>query len=421
MHLTKGDIDKAKYSGKSPKERCVLWDDDPRGLGLRILPSGKKVFVLSYRNAARQSRMMTLADYGVYTLAQARKEAKIKLAALVSTQVDPLTAKEERRREALTDTIEKLHRAWIVARDVSRPKEHLRMGELHIYPRFGNRPWKTLRRSEVRKWHEDKKNEGSLYVANRALQDLRAAIYRQLWQQDELTGNDEARPLNPKNHRDSRNPCAGIKLYPEQRRQVRLESDEWPRIDTAIDEETDDEYMRAFFRVSIALGSRKGELKRLLWSDVKFGSHSSVTLRDVKSDEHGQSHVIPLSEYAQEQLKSLTPIDGNPYVFVGHVHGKHLVNVNDCWDRIRKRAGVPHIHIHDLRRSFGSWLADAGFTSKQIGAVLAHRSDITSRVYMALGQSAKRTAVNAMQKLIANAGKRKKQKRVVRLTKGAAR
>jgi hypothetical protein len=42
--------------------------------------------------------------------------------------------------------------------------------------------------------------------------------------------------------------------------------------------------------------------------------------------------------------------------------------------------------------------------------VLGHRTDITSRVYMALGDESKRAAVDAVQALIAGAGKRKKGK-----------
>jgi phage gpG-like protein len=53
-----------------------------------------------------------------------------------------------------------------------------------------------------------------------------------------------------------------------------------------------------------------------------------------------------------------------------------------------------------LRRTFGSWLGDAGFTSKQIGTALGHKSDITSRVYMALGDESKQAAADAIERLM---------------------
>jgi integrase len=86
---------------------------------------------------------------------------------------------------------------------------------------------------------------------------------------------------------------------------------------------------------------------------------------------------------------------------VSRQHGKALVEPSKAWQAIRKAAGLPHLRLHDLRRSFGSWLGDAGFTSKQIGTALGHKSDITSRVYMALGDDSKRAAVDAVERLMA--------------------
>src|SRR5690606_32815039 len=125
---------------------------------------------------------------------------------------------------------------------------------------------------------------------------------------------------------------------------------------------------------------------------------------------------VPLSSYAAGLLDGLPRVKDNPYVFVGHRRGSHLQSVNKAWERIRKRAGIEHIRIHDLRRSFGSWLGDAGFTSKQIGAVLGHKSDITSRVYMSLGDESKRAAVEAMQALLTG-----KKAKVMKFPKRAAR
>jgi hypothetical protein len=69
--LTKRTIDAATYTGTG-NARCVLWDDDPPGFGLRIFPSGKRSFVLSYRVNNRK-RLLTIGAYGALTLDQARK------------------------------------------------------------------------------------------------------------------------------------------------------------------------------------------------------------------------------------------------------------------------------------------------------------------------------------------------------------
>ena len=408
MHLTKRQIDAARYTGKD-NSRCVLWDDDPRGLGLRIFPSGHKSWLLSYRVAGRK-RMMALADYGVLTLDQARSRAKVELAALENQSVDPLTEKRKRELEARTGTVKQMVLAYLDDREPKSAPELLKIAERQIWKPFGARGWRELRRSEVRSWHEGIRATTGLYAANRALQLVRAAFYWRLWREDDSPGD---RP----SQRDTRNPCAGIALFPEKRRQVRLEMDQLPKLQAAIDAETDDPYVRALFRFVLAVGCRKSEALRLNWDDVKDGENPTATFRDTKT---GEDHTVPLSPYAVGLLHGLTRLKGNPHVFVGHRHGQHLQSVNKAWSRIRKKAGIEHVRIHDLRRSFGSWLGDAGFTSKQIGAVLGHKSDITSRVYMALGDESKRAAVDAMQTLMANAGKlTNKKAKVMKLPRRA--
>jgi integrase len=392
MSLTKRELDKVSYKG-SDNARCVLWDDDPRGLGLRVFPSGRRSWVLSYRTLTGTKRLYDLGDYETLTLDQARKQAKRELVR-VSDGADPVAEKHTRRIEAATGTFKALFDAYLEDVAPKRKRDLVNLANLHILPAFGSRHWRDIRRSEVRDWHRKIR---APYSANRALQTARAAYYWRLWQEDDAPGDTQ-------NKRDTRNPFAGVEMRPEKPRQVRLEIAELPKLEKAIDAETTDPYLRAFFRFVLATGCRRGEALTLEWRDV---GKDAVTFRDVKA---GGDRTVPLSARAAALLKALPEIEGNPYVFVGRKHGDHLQAPNVAWDRIRKRAGLSHLRIHDLRRSFGSWLGDSGFTSKQIGTVLGHRTDITSRVYMALGDESKRAAVDAVQALIAGAGKRKKGK-----------
>ena len=83
------------------------------------------------------------------------------------------------------------------------------------------------------------------------------------------------------------------------------------------------------------------------------------------------------------------------FVFPHRDRDAARVNVLKAWGRIRKAAGLPELRIHDLRRSVGSWLGASGYTAEMIGALLNHRSNITSQVYVQLGElDVKRTLVN---------------------------
>jgi integrase len=169
-------------------------------------------------------------------------------------------------------------------------------------------------------------------------------------------------------------------------------------IERAIAETCVDVHVRAYFRFLIALGCRKTEALSLHWSDVTLaGRDSSVAFRNTKN---GEDRVVPLPATIVDQLSTLQRVADNPFVFAGRRSGQPLQAVAKAWQRIRQHAGLPQLRLHDLRRSFGSWLGDAGFTSKQIGTVLGHKTDITSRVYMALGHESKRAAVDAVQAVL---------------------
>ena len=87
-------------------------------------------------------------------------------------------------------------------------------------------------------------------------------------------------------------------------------------------------------------------------------------------------------------------------MFPATVSGTYL-DPKPHWQQVRKTAKLPELRLHDLRRSFGSWLGASGIAPKLIGAALGHKTDITSRVYVQLGEAAgiKRQLATAHAKL----------------------
>ena len=404
MGLTVKRIDAEEY--RSGGRRQVLWDDAPRGFGLRTFPSGRKSFVVSYRTPGGTKRLYTIGSYGSpWTLDTARTEAKRLLLAVEREGADPVAEKSRHRIEAKTGTVKAMFEAYVEARssDPRRPMKRggdlLDLAELHIFGKFGARHWQDVKRTEVRDWLEGFAEHPA--QGNNALRALRAAYNWRLSLEDESPSR-RSRPGNP---------AAGIKLFPTKPRQVRLELAQLPALERELDKATDDPYLRALFRFILATGCRRSEAISLKWADVNLaGKTCSATFRDVKA---GGDHTVPLSPDAVALLKSLKRIEGNPHVFPGRLTGAPLVGIDKAWDRARRSAGLPHLRIHDLRRSVGSWLGDAGFSSKQVGTVLGHRTDVTSRVYMALGESTKREAINAAAKLM-RAARRPRRRRATK-------
>jgi Arm DNA-binding domain len=77
MKLTKRTI---AAIARDPLQDIYTWDDEVRGFGLRVKPSGVRSFIVQYRNASGISRRITVGKLGVLTPEEARKSAKQMLA-----------------------------------------------------------------------------------------------------------------------------------------------------------------------------------------------------------------------------------------------------------------------------------------------------------------------------------------------------
>src|SRR5512143_2497289 len=95
-----GKLTKRTIEALAPREiDYIAWDQDVPGFGVRVMPSGRKSFVLQYRTG-RRSRRMVLGYVNVVTPEQARRIAIRHLAAL-REGIDPL-AQRDGGRDAVT-------------------------------------------------------------------------------------------------------------------------------------------------------------------------------------------------------------------------------------------------------------------------------------------------------------------------------
>lgn len=88
-----------------------------------------------------------------------------------------------------------------------------------------------------------------------------------------------------------------------------------------------------------------------------------------------------MSDAALTRLKTIPQIAGNPYIICGLKSGSHLSGLGAALERIKKRAGLSNIRVHDLRRTVGSWLAQSGTSLHLIGDVLNHLDTSTTAGY----------------------------------------
>lgn len=369
MGLTKRQVDAAVHNGSG---QHILYDGDIPGFGLRVYPSGEKAFVLRYRTQAGQLRMLTLGKYGVLTLPQAKELARHALLKAKSG-ADPAEARLEARR---AKTVRELADVYVERYAKPHKKswaEDRRRLDKHILPEIGQRKIGSVTRGDVAALHS-RIGANHPYEANRLL-----ALLSVMFAQAKNWG---FLPL------DARNPAEGISKFKEYSRDRWVRPGELPKLAEAINEQKN-VYIRAAFWLYLMTGVRRSELLQARWVDVDE-ERQELRLRDTKA---GRSHTVPLSESALDILRALPRESGNPYILPGHVRGRPLVNVGKPWRRIREKAGLNDVRLHDLRRTVGSWMATSGASLPLIGSILNHSNASTTQVYARLGEDVRRDAL----------------------------
>ena len=106
---------------------------------------------------------------------------------------------------------------------------------------------------------------------------------------------------------------------------------------------------------------------------------------------------------AAEVFAGLSRTPGNPWIFPGKKKGTRLVNLNESWERIRKRAGLDGVRLHDLRHTFASRALALGEGLPMIGDLLGHRKVSTTARYAHLARDSVR---DSSARVAANIGAR---------------
>jgi integrase len=177
------------------------------------------------------------------------------------------------------------------------------------------------------------------------------------------------------------NPCSGVPKHPEKMMERFLSYSELERLENILSERDEigiaSPYTLAAFRLLIYTGCRLGEVLTLKWKDVDFHDNC-LFLKDSKTGKR----TIPLNESAKQIILNIKKKQDNPYVFCGEKPGAHLVAIQKTWQRIRKKANIPDVRIHDLRHSFASFMIKNGVTLFEVSKLLGHKDIRTTMRYL---------------------------------------
>jgi integrase len=358
--LTKKLVESAQ---PAPAE-FTLWDEEIPGFGLRVWPSGKKTYIAKYRTSEGRQRKYTIGPHGVLTAERARVAA-IQLLSSSRLGSDPAASRKAARG---APTIAELSERYL--------REHARLKKkassvhsdeallrLYILPRLGLTKVNALDRAEIAQLHTSMSN-------------IRGAANRTLALLSKMMNLAEKWGLRP----DGSNPCRHVEKYAERKIERYLSADELARLGKALAdaerEQTESASAIAAIRLLLLTGCRFSEIMTLRWKEVDFQSQC-LRLRDSKTG----AKLVYLSSAAVSVLKTIQRKPDNEFVIAGAKQGTHLVNLRKPWERVRTRANLTDVRIHDLRHSFASIAVSRGLSLPIVGALLGHSQPGTTQRY----------------------------------------
>lgn len=361
--LTMQKLTKKIVEATLPQEKdLILWDSEISGFMCKITPTGRKSYFLYYRTQEKRQRRPKIGDHGILTAEQARSIAQQWLLQISQGKDPSLEKQEVRVVPTVKELADKYMREHATHKKVSSQKEDRRLWDKFILPVFGTMKVTSLERSDIAKLHHSLQHLPT--TGNRVLSVLSKALnLAELW---------GYRP----NHS---NPCLHVKKYKENKRERFLSQDEINRLMSALDEEEKESslpWTAHAIRLLLLTGCRLNEILTLKWDEVDL-DNQCLRLRDSKTGKK----LIYLSSAAIELFKAIPHEESNPFVICGGKEGKHLINLQKPWRRIRAKVGLNDVRIHDLRHTFASIAASNGLSLPIIGALLGHKQTQTTARY----------------------------------------
>ena len=373
VNFTAGRV--AEFECPDGKAQAFLWDSKAPGLALRVTAHGARAYIFQGRLRDGQTVRMTIGEprsedgRGVHTIPTAQEEAR-RLQRLIDRGKDPRRERAEQEasdraaRDADKAARQRLEVTGLMAWEVycAERKPHWSVRNHADHLTFASEGGKDRKRAQ------GKTIVGPLRpLLARPLAEIDAAAV-QSWVARETKARPARALLGFRLLRAFLNWCAENDAYRLMAQPGACKSKKTreklgkPAAKTdALQREQLADWFRsvradanpvaaAYLQILLLTGARREELASLQWSDVDF-QWKSLRIRDKVEGER----IIPLTPYVAHLLSWLPHRPKNPYVFTSATAASgRIQDARANHARALATAGLPHVSLHGLRRSFGT-------------------------------------------------------------------
>lgn len=391
IELTAGAIERLTCR-TDVKAQAFLRDTKAPGLRVRVTNTGAKSYVFE-RKLQRQTIRRTIGDVRAWSLEEARTEAR-RLAVLLDNGQDP--------RE-----IERQQQADREAAKAAKQAQVLTVGELWPLYLEQGRPkrkdnWKPGYRADLeamaspggveKKRGQGVTRPGPLHpLMALALANVNEDTLKIWFDREAVAGRHQAtralmmfrgflrwcctRPeYRNLTDREAAKAAAIVENLPSTKRRTdALEAAQVPGWWLGV-EQLGNRTASTYLRALLLTGARREEMAALKWQDVDFQWRKLTIADKVES-----TRTIPLSPYLAQLLHGLPRV--GPYVFASTGKAGRITDTRASHAKALQSAGIEHLTLHGLRRSFSLLGEAAGAPAGAIAQVMGHKPSATAEGY----------------------------------------
>lgn len=344
----------------TPKSDLVYWDIAVPGFGVKVTPTGRKVFVVMYRTggAGSKLRKYTIGPYGRVTLHQARISAQKVFSAKLEGR-DPAAEKLKAKRRIIADGIGELLETYIAQRLSQN--------------RSGNEIGRLLRREMGRFWGQRSIHE----ITKRDVVELVSAI--------EQRGTPVAANKTLKSIKTFFRWCVGRAVLD----QSPAEGVPQPAKEFARDRVLNDEELAQVILAARSMGGpygciveflaltgqRREEVARLGWDELDL-VRRVWTIPKFRT-KNAKAHTVHLSG---QSIALLTNTDRRGPLVFSSLGTKPFQEFSKAKRTLDQLSGVSAWRLHDLRRTCVSGMAGLGIVPHVADKILNHQTGTISGV-----------------------------------------
>jgi site-specific recombinase XerD len=352
-----------------------IYATDPRGLLLRIYPSGRKTYFCQFRRGKRQR----IGDATVITLERAQYRARE-----IHNEADDHggALKRDPVKSTLGGFIESVYTPWINA---NRRRAEKTLSDLdRCFKHLFQKRLTDLARSDLDAYVASRRKEGlSAATIVRNLNNLRSVLRRAVdanylrenifrgWEKPKVEDKGVTRYLDADEESRLR---AALAERDDKSRRERVTGNNW-RTKRGIEplpeflEKDFPDHLTPMTLISLNTGLRYGELTGLEWSAIDFRARNlTVTGRTSKG---ARTRHIPLNAEALDVLTRWRGKISKGLVF-SNQDGTRIGTVKTAWLSILMEAKIEAFRWHDLRHTFASKLVQRGVNLAVVRDLLGH-------------------------------------------------